>query len=355
MVLGHEHGFILATSRSYNVEGSRMARIFVTHPLPGTAFLRLSEEHQVTVFSADRSPTKAEIIDHLQTAEVLVSLITDEITSEVIDAAPHLRIIANYAVGYNNIHVDWATRHKIPVLHTPHVLTDASADLAFALMLAVARRIVESDQWLRSGAWAGWKPQQMLGTHVTGKTLGIVGMGRIGIALARRARGFEMPILYTNPERLAPGLERELGARHTDLDELLAQSDFVSLHCPLTPHTRHLINAQRLQQMKQGAILINTARGPIIDEVALVAALQTGPLQGAGLDVFEQEPDVHPDLLASARVVVTPHTGSATTETRAEMTALLVDGIHAILQGRIPHNVVNPEVLRTQQEPDQDD
>ncbi len=332
-----------------------MTRIFATHPLPGAAFLRLNETHELTVFSADRAPTQAEIIENLQTADILISLITDEITPQVIDAAPNLRIIANYAVGYNNIHVDWATRRKIPVLHTPHVLTDASADLAFALLLAVARRVVESDAWLRSGAWQGWKPQQMLGSHVTGKTLGIVGMGRIGLAMARRARGFEMPILYAHPERLAIGLERELGARHTELEELLAQSDFVSLHCPLTPQTHHLMNAGRLQQMKPGAILINTARGPIIDEAALVQALETGPLQGAGLDVFEQEPAIHPGLLASPRVVLTPHVGSATEETRAQMTALLVDGIDAILQGRMPHNVVNPEVLRTQQESDQDD
>ncbi|MCB9641132.1 MAG: D-glycerate dehydrogenase [Myxococcales bacterium] len=332
-----------------------MARIFATQALPGPAFLQLDETHDLSVFSEDRSPSKEEIIQGVQHAEVLISMISDDIDPAIMDAAPQLKIIANYAVGYNNINIDWATRRNIPVLHTPHVLTDASADLAFTLLVATARRVVECDQWLRAGQWQGWKPGLMLGTQITGKTLGIVGMGRIGQALARRARGFEMPILYTNPEQLPSSLEREFGARYVELEELLAQSDFVSLHCPLNPKTHHLINAERLQQMKQGAILINTARGPIVDEEALVHALLSGHIQGAGLDVFEQEPEVHPGLVESPKVILTPHIGSATEETRAQMSAVLVDGINTILQGKVPHNVVNSEVLRGKLETDIDD
>jgi glyoxylate reductase len=327
-----------------------MARIFSTYPLPGDAFLRLGAQHDLRVFSEGRAPLPQEIIDGSQEADILLCLLTDRIDPQIIDACPSLRLIANYAVGVNNIHLDWATMRGIPVLHTPHVLTDASADHAFALILAVARRVVEGDKLVRERLWDGWDPTYLLGSHVTGKTLGILGMGRIGQALARRARGFEMPILYNNTTRLPAGLERELGATYLPLEELLEKSDILSIHCPLTPKTTHLLDEKKLRRMKKGAILINTARGAIVDESALVRMLQAGHLRGAGLDVFAQEPEVHPALIEMSQVVLTPHIGSGTEETRAAMTAILVAGIEAYLAGEIPSNVANPEIWTAKEE-----
>lgn len=324
-----------------------MARIFVTRPLPGDALQQLEAEHEVTVYPHDQPMPRSELLAAVAEIEVLICLLTDEIDQELMNAAPRLRIVANYAVGHNNINIDWATFKDIAVLNTPGVLTDASADLAFALLLAAARRVPESDRFVREGKWTGWSPTMLLGTEVTGKTLGLVGMGRIGQAMARRARGFEMPILYSNREPVQESIERELGATYVELDELLERSDFVSLHCPLTPKTKHLLNAKKLAKMKPGSILINTARGPIVDERALAQALKEGPLAAAGLDVFEDEPQVHPDLLAQDNVVLTPHTGSASREAREAMVELLVRGIQQIFSGGHPHNLLNPEVLGT--------
>ncbi|TNE49984.1 MAG: D-glycerate dehydrogenase [Deltaproteobacteria bacterium] len=322
-----------------------MAKIFVTRELPGKALAQLRQHHDVLVHPGETSPTTDELKAGVKDADILICLLTDSIDQNIISAGSKLKIIGNYAVGTNNIDVDWATVNDIAVLNTPGVLTDASADMAFALLLATARRLGEADRFVRDGKWSGWDPTLLLGTQVTGKTLGIVGMGRIGIAMAQRAKGFGMRILYTNRQPVPAGLERDLGATFVELSGLIEKSDFVSLHCPLTPTTRHLFNAKVLSAMKPGSILINTARGPVVDEAALVEALENGPLRAAGLDVFEDEPNVHPKLKTLPNVLLAPHVGSATVETRSEMADLLVRGIQTLLRDEQPNNLVNPEVF----------
>ncbi len=322
-----------------------MAKIFVTRNLPGPSLDILRQSHDVRVHPGDIPPTKDELIAGVKDADILICLLTDSIDQTIISAGNKLKIIGNYAVGTNNIDVDWATVNDIAVLNTPGALTDASADMAFALLLAAARRLGEADRFIREGKWLGWDPTLLLGTQVTGKTLGIVGMGRIGIAMAQRAKGFGMRILYTNRQPVPKGLERDLGATFVELSGLTELSDFVSLHCPLTPATKHLFNAKVLSAMKPGSILINTARGPIVDEEALVEALEHGPLRAAGLDVFEDEPNVHPKLRTLPNVLLAPHVGSATEETRSEMAEMLVRGIQTLLRDEQPNNLVNPEVF----------
>ncbi len=254
-------------------------------------------------------------------------------------------MIANMGVGYNHIDIAAATRRGIPVSNTPGVLTDATADLAFTLILAVARRVVEGDRRVREGKFKLWAPFLFLGREVSGKTLGIVGFGRIGRAVARRAAGFGMRVLYHNRSRLTPAEERESPAEYADLNTLLAQADFVSLHVPLSGETRHLIGAEELSRMKPTAYLINTARGPVVDEVALLATLQRGMIAGAGLDVYENEPALTPGLADLPNVVLLPHVGSATLETRTAMAAMAARNLIAGLDGQRPPNLVNPEVL----------
>ena len=273
-----------------------MARIFVTRKLPGNALSSLAKDHELTVFQEDRPITRQELEVAVRDIDILICLLSDKIDQPLIDKAPNLKIIANYAVGYNNIEMGWATVKDIGVLNTPDVLTDTTADLAMALLLATARRITEGERLVRRGEWTGWAPELLLGMQVTGKRLGIIGLGRIGQAVAKRACAFSMPIVYHNRQRLYAGLERDLGAQLLPLDELLATSDIVSIHCPLTPKTKHLLDAEKLKLMKKGAILINTARGPIVDENALVEALKSGALSAAGLDVYEEEPTIHPEL-----------------------------------------------------------
>ena len=260
---------------------------------------------------------------------------------------PRLKMIANLGVGYNNIDVRAATARGIPVSNTPGVLTEATADLAFTLLLAVARRVVEGDRRVRAGEFKFWAPFLFLCREVSGKTLGIVGMGRIGKAVARRARGFDMPVLYHNRSRLESDEEDRLGARHASLDELLQQSDFVSLHVPLTAQTTHLIGGEQLAAMKPTAYLINTARGPVVNEQALLEALQARRIAGAALDVYENEPALTPGLTLLDNVVLLPHVGSATLETRTRMAAMAAQNLIAGLSGQTPPNVVNPEVFMT--------
>lgn len=280
----------------------------------------------------------ADLAGALATADALVTLLTDRVDAALLDAAPRLRVVANFAVGYDNVDVDAATARGVCVANTPDVLTEATADLAFALALAAARRLGEGERMVRAGRWSGWAPDQLLGVDVWGRTLGIVGMGRIGQAVARRGRGFAMNVLYTSP-REVPG-----AGRRVDLDTLFAEADVVSLHCPLTPETRGLVDAARLAQMKPTAVLVNTARGPLVDEVALAAALHAGRLAGAGLDVFAAEPAIHPALLDEERVVLAPHVGSATTTARTRMGELCASAVRAVLGGERPPNLVNPEV-----------
>ncbi len=283
-----------------------------------------------------------ELLAAIGEADALISLLRDRIDDELLDAGPQLKVVANCAVGYDNVDLQAAVRRGIPVTNTPGVLTDATADFAFALLLAAARRVVEGDAMVRSGTWTGWEPGQLLGAPVAGATLGIIGMGRIGQAVARRARGFDMAVLYAGPRPVADAGD----ARFVDLDELLDQSDFVSLHCPLSPQTTHVIDAAALARMKPTAIVINTARGPCIDEAALAGALAAGQIGGAGLDVFEREPEVTEALRVSGRAVLAPHAGSATTTTRARMAEICAQAVRDVLAGRRPETVINPEIYR---------
>lgn len=297
-----------------------------------------------------------QLMEALAPARALISLVSVPVDEALLAAAPHLRIVANFGTGYDNVDTAAATRRRVVVTNTPDVLTEATADFAFALLLAAARRLGEGERLVRSGRWDGWAPGLLLGADVAGATLGIVGMGRIGRAMARRAQGFSMRVLYCNgrgddenqarldgprADGTTPG---ERGARPVSLDELLAESDFVSLHCPLTARTRHIIDRAAMARMKSGAILVNTARGGCVDEDALVDALNQGQLAGAGLDVFAEEPTVHPGLLRCERAVLAPHAGSATVTARRRMAEICARAVRTVLDGRVPETVVNPEV-----------
>lgn len=278
-------------------------------------------------------------------ADALICMLTDRVDADLLRAAPHLKVVANVAVGYDNIDVAAAGDAGVAVTNTPGVLTEATADLAFALLLSVARRVPEGDAFLRAGRYTHWKlDQEQMGLDVQGRTLGIVGLGQIGRAVARRAvHGFGMRVLYHGRRRLDPAVEAELGVTWSELDDLLTRSDFVSLHAPLTEQTRHLIDADALARMKPTAVLINTSRGPLVDEAALVEALRSGGIAGAGLDVYEDEPDVHPGLVdLRERVVLLPHLGSATADTRRRMVDMAVQNVLAVLTGRRPPNLVDP-------------
>lgn len=290
---------------------------------------------------------KSELIRNMKGKDGLIPLLNDEVDSEVLDAGDDLKIVANLGVGYDNIDVEAATERGIMVTNTPGVLTETTADLSFGLLLAAARRIPEADRFVRKGNWDGWEliqPQQ--GVDVHGKTLGIVGMGRIGTAVARRGRlGFDMDVIYYSRTR-KEDVEKELDARYVELDELLRESDFVSLHTPLTEETEGLISEREFSTMKEDAILVNVARGPVVDEEALVKAIESGEIRGAGLDVFEKEPEVHPGLKElTESVVLAPHIGSASRETRLKIAEIGVENAIAGLKGEEPPNLVNPEVL----------
>ncbi|MEM0119612.1 MAG: glyoxylate reductase [Thermofilaceae archaeon] len=325
-------------------------RVFVTRQIPEEGLRIIREYYEVEVWDRYTPPPREVLLEKARDVDALVTLLTDRIDRELLDNAPRLRIIAQYAVGYDNIDVEYATRKGVYVTNTPGVLTDATADLAWALLLAAARRIVEADRFVRSGEYwrtgTGWHPLMMLGYHVTGKTLGIIGMGRIGQAVARRAKGFDMRILYYQRHRLPGELERELGAQYVDLETLLRESDFVTIHVPLTKETYHMIGERELKIMKRAAILVNTARGAVIDEQALVKALKEGWIAAAGLDVFELEP-LPPDhpLTKLENVVLAPHIGSATYETRAAMAELVARNLVAFYKGEVPPNLVNREVV----------
>lgn len=321
-----------------------MARIYLTREIPEEGIALLREEHELDIYRGDQPPSKREIIEHVRDKEGLLCLLTDPIDRDVLDAAPHLRAISTYAVGYDNIDVEEATRRGIPVSNTPGVLTETTADLAWALLMAIARRIPEGDDMVRQGDFKGWGPKVLLGSDVHGKTLGIVGAGRIGQAVGRRSRGFDMDILYHSRSR-KPSFEEECGARYVELDELLAAADYVTLHVPLTDDTHHLIGKAELAAMKRTAYLINTARGECVDEQALVTALENGDIAGAALDVFENEPQLTAGLAALNNVVLAPHAGSASIETRTEMAVIAAKNLLAGLRGDTPRYCVNPEAL----------
>ena len=320
-------------------------KILVTGNLPAEVMDPLREKYEVEAHAEDRPMERQQLLSRIGDRDGLLCMITDAVDDELLGRAPRLKMIANMGVGYNHIDIAAATRRGIPVSNTPGVLTDATADLAFTLILAVARRVVEGDRRVREGKFKLWAPFLFLGREVSGKTLGIVGFGRIGRAVARRAAGFGMRVLYHNRSRLTPAEERESPAEYADLNTLLAQADFVSLHVPRSGETRHLIGAAELSRMKPTAYLINTARGPVVDEVALLATLQRGMIAGAGLDVYENEPALTPGLADLPNVVLLPHVGSATLETRTAMAAMAARNLIAGLDGQRPPNLVNPEVL----------
>jgi glyoxylate reductase len=325
--------------------------VFVSRALPDPGIGPLLDVGlDVSYRQLDSAPERGDLLAGVATADALLCMLTERVDAELLDAAPNLRIVANLAVGFDNVDVAAATERGVLVTTTPDVLTDATADLAWTLILAAARRVAEADRFARSGEWTAWSGLALLGAPVAARTLGIVGLGAIGAAVARRARGFDMPVLYTNRHRNLDA-EQTLSAhggpapRFVPLDELLERSDIVSLHAPLNDDSRHLIDATALARMKPTAILVNTARGPLVDEPALVAALRDGTIAAAGLDVFEHEPALAPGLADLPNTVLLPHIGSATRDTRAAMVRLCCDNIVAVLSGRPPLTPRNPDAL----------
>jgi glyoxylate reductase len=323
-------------------------KVYVTRQLFDEAIEILEEHAEVEVYEGvDDAIPRELLLEKVADVEGLLPLLTERIDAEVMDAAEGLKVISNYAVGYNNIDVAAATERGIYVTNTPGILTDTTADAAFALLMAVARRIPEADRHVKEGGWIhAWGPRMFVGTDVHGKTLGIIGLGRIGSAIARRAKGFDMNVIYYDEHRRRD-LERELGVQYAPLKELLTESDYVSLHVPLTASTRHMIGKRELTMMKETAFLINTSRGPVVDEDALYKALRDGDIAGAGLDVFEREPlSLDSPLKGLDNAVITPHIASASVETRTKMATTAAINLVSVLQGREPPNLVNPEVLK---------
>ncbi|RAL25730.1 2-hydroxyacid dehydrogenase [Thermoflavimicrobium daqui] len=321
-------------------------QVVLTRRLQDECMKELEKHFQLIVVSEDQVPKREDLLAHLQGKEALVCTVTEMIDQELIEACPDLRIISNYGVGFNNIDVSATNRRGILVTNTPDVLTDATADMTWALILAVARRVVEGDSLVRQGQWNGWSPTFMLGGDVTGKTLGIIGMGRIGQAVAKRALGFQMKVLYYSRTRLPSHLEKELNVVYCELDQLLRQADFVSIHTPYSSLTHHLIGEKQLMEMKPTAYLINTARGAVVDELALIKALKEKQIAGAGLDVFEHEPYVPQSLCDMDQVVLAPHLGSATRDSRIKMGEIVVQNLIAYFQGKKPPCLVNQEIWK---------
>jgi glyoxylate reductase len=319
-------------------------RVLVTRRVPQPVLDRLDRACELDVWEEDRAMPRAELLARVRGVDGLMAMLTDRVDDELLDAAgPGLRAVANFAVGYDNVDVDACGRRGVVATNTPDVVTEATADMAWALLLAAARRVAEGDRFLRTRPSWAWGPEMMLGIEVHHKTLGIVGLGRIGRAVARRAAGFGMRVLYTGTRPLPDDEERALGVAGRDLDDLLAEADFVSIHTSLNPATRHLIDAGRLARMKPTAVLVHTARGPIVDEAALAAALAAGRPGAAGIDVFEREPEVHPDLLTRDNAVLVPHLGTATVETRTAMGMLAADNLLAVLAGERPPTPIGPK------------
>ena len=319
--------------------------VFVSRVIPDQGLALLREHFDVTVWPHDRAPTRAELIEHTKGKDALVCLLTEQVDAEVLAALPTVKIVANVAVGFDNLEVTAGSAAGVVMSNTPGVLDETTADLAFALLMATARRMVEADRLMRSGTWDGWGIMQLLGHDVHHATLGIVGFGRIGRCVARRASGFSMRVLYADAFAAPPEVEKELGVERVSLDELLTVSDFVSVHVPLLPETRHLIDAAALRKMKRTACLINTSRGPVVDEAALVEALRQGVIAGAGLDVYEFEPKVAPELVAMHNVVLLPHIASASHATRGKMAEIAARNVIAFFNGETPPTALNPEVV----------
>jgi len=320
-------------------------KIFVTRKIPEPGLKLLKKHHEIQINPFNRVLTKKEIIQGLKGKDGLLCLLTDSIDKDVIESEPRLKMIASYAVGYDNIDVETATKLGIPISNTPGVLTDATAEMAWALLFSASRRIVEGDKFTRAGRFNGWDPMLMHGQDVAGKTLGIIGAGRIGTAMALRSKGFNMDVLYVGTKKNKT-MEKELDAKKVELNFLLKKSDFISLHIPLNDHTYHLIDEKKLKIMKKTAVLINTSRGPVIDEKALIKALKNKWIFGAGLDVYENEPKIPKELIELENVILQPHSASATTSSRANMAIIAAKNMISGLKGKIPPNCINPEVFK---------
>lgn len=322
-------------------------KVLSTRPLFDAARKLLNQYFDVEYWTDPARISRAELLKRVADKEALICLLTEKVDEELLAKAPKLRIAATVSVGFDNIDVPACTKRKVVATHTPGVLDDTTADFAWALLMAIARRVLEGDAWIRAGEWPGWDLDQLCGADVWGKTLGILGFGRIGRGVARRAEGFRMRILYNDAIRASAETERELGAEFVERDRLFAESDFISVHVPLLPETRHLISTGNLSKMKRSAYLINTSRGPVVDEAALAAALEAGTIAGAALDVFENEPKVHPALVGRKDVILTPHIASASVETRTKMAVMAAENVVALFGGRRPPNALNPEVLKS--------
>ncbi|WP_130858959.1 2-hydroxyacid dehydrogenase [Gracilibacillus phocaeensis] len=320
-------------------------KVFLTRELPPKAMEYLQAHTELEKNHEDRVLTKQEIMAGVKGKDALLCLLTDQIDAEIMDVNPDLKVISNYAVGFNNIDIKVATQRKIVVTNTPGVLTETTADMAFGLLITLSRRIAEGDQFVRTKRWEGWAPLQMLGMDVYGATLGLVGLGSIGKAMIKRAQGFHMKVIYWNRTRLSAKAEQELHITYAPLEDVLAEADFISLHVAYNKETHHLIDKQELALMKASAYLINTARGPIINEKALVQALKNNQIAGAGMDVFEQEPQLEPELYELKNTVLAPHLGSATIDTRTKMGMMAAENLLAVFEDRLPANLVNKEVL----------
>ncbi len=322
--------------------------IFSTRQLFQAARTILDEHFQVDYWKSG-SISREELLKRVADKDGLICLLTEKVNEELLSVAPKLRIAATVSVGYDNIDVPACTKHKVVATNTPGVLDDTTADFAWTLLMAVARRLLEGDAWMRSGTWNGWDLDQLVGGDIWGKTLGILGFGRIGRGVARRAQGFHMRVLYNDAVRAPADVEKELNAEFVERDRLFRESDFISLHVPLLPDTRHLISKENLEKMKRTAFLINTSRGPVVDEAALAEALENKKIAGAALDVFEHEPKVHPALLTRKDVILTPHMASASLDTRTKMAVMAANNVVALFEGRRPPNALNAEALGMKQ------
>lgn len=318
-----------------------MKKVFVAGKIPEIGLKMLQKECHVEVYNKDELISEAELREKIKDKDALLSLLSTPVNKETIDSAKNLKIIANFGAGYNNIDIDYAQDKEIPVTNTPQVSTAATADLTFALVLAVARRVAEGDQLCRTKGFNGWAPLFFLGREVSGKKLGIVGLGNIGKAVAQRAKGFGMEILYTGNTRKSPEVEKELNATFVSFEDLLQQSDFITINCAFTPESKHMFSTEQFKMMKPTSYLVNAARGPIVDEQALVDALKAKEIEGAALDVFEFEPKITDELKSMDNVVLTPHIGNATIETRDAMAEMAVQNIINVLNGKEPLNPVN--------------
>jgi glyoxylate reductase len=320
-------------------------KVLSTRPLFPAARQILERHFEVEYWTEPDSISRRELLKRVADKDALICLLTEKIDEALLEAAPKLRIVATVSVGHDNVDEAACTRRRVAVVHTPGVLDDTTADFAWTLLMAVARRLLEGDAWMRSGNWPGWDLDQLLGGDVWGKTLGVIGFGRIGRGVARRAQGFQMRVLYNDAARAPAEVEKELRAEFVDRDLLFRESDFISMHVPLLPSTRHLISRENIRKMKPTAYLVNTSRGPVVDEAALAEALEKKIIAGAALDVYEHEPKVHPALVARKDVILSPHIASASVDTRTKMAVMAAENVVAFFEGRRPPNAINADAL----------